>query len=217
MIRRALLVCAALLAVSGCSTLTGRPLGTWAEDRGVTAHVKARLTAEEPANLTRIHVDTYEKTVYLTGGVTTAEMKRRAEAIARDVAGVELVVNNIHLSGEGMLAAAGEVSASPATTGAGSDRGAHPLLKRFAGLARVDLETGTPGWTRYGAFDTDGRRVATVYSVSAGELARNGAAAELTGSGTIDHVSIYRHPQAGGTQYDVVLWHLTLEEVGRLE
>ena len=177
MIRAGVLALFVLLATSGCGALTGRPMETWAQDRGVTARVKARLAAVDAGTVTRIHVDTYESIVYLTGGVTSSEMKRRAETVARGVPGVEQVVNNLHLAGEGVLATAGpEVSASPAMEGLrrppAPQAGAHPIVQRFPGLARVDLETGTPGWTRYAVYDAGGRRVATVYSVSAGELAQ---------------------------------------------
>jgi hypothetical protein len=194
----------------------------WAQDRGLTARVKARLAAVDAGTLTRIHVDTYESIVYLTGGVTSSEMKRRAETIARRVSGVEQVVNNLHLTGEGVLAAAdSDVAASPATDGlkrpAARGPDTHPILQRFPGLARIDLETGTPGWTRYAVYDAGGRRVATIYSVSAGELARNGAAAELTADERINHVSIYREGAPGAVLYDLVLWHVNREDVVRLE
>lgn len=222
MIRAAVLALSVLLATSGCGALTGRPMETWAQDRGLTARVKARLAAMDAGTLTRIHVDTYESIVYLTGGVTSGEMKRRAETVARGVPGVEQVVNNLHLAGEGALAAASaDVSASPAMEGArrppAPHAAAHPLSKRFSGLARVELETGTPGWTRYAVYDADSRRVATVYSVSAGELARNGAAAGLTAGEGIDHVSIYRQGAPGSVLYDLVLWHVNREAVARLQ
>jgi hypothetical protein len=220
--RLVLLALAAVLATSGCGILTGRPMETWAQDRGLTARVKARLAAVEPGTLTRIHVDTYESIVYLTGGVTSSEMKRRTETIARGVPGVEQVVNNLHLAGEGALAeVTSDVSASPATeavrrASTPRDRG-HPLAQRFKGIASVDLETGTPGWTRYTAYDANGRRVATIYSLTPGELTRTGAANELTAAEGIDHVSIYRQPIPGAVQYDLVLWHVSREDAARLE
>jgi hypothetical protein len=221
-IRAIVLAVITLLATSGCSALTGRPVETWAQDRGMTARVKARLAAVDAGTLTRIHVDTYENIVYLTGGVTSTEMKRRAETVARGVPGVEQVVNNLHLAGEGALAAASsDVSASPPMEGTrrppGPRADAHPILQRFPRLARVDLETGTPGWTRYTVYDAGGRRVATLYSVSAGELARNGAATELTANEGINHVSIYRQGTPGSVLYDLVLWHVSREDVARLE
>jgi hypothetical protein len=220
-IRASVLAFVVLLATSGCGALTGRPLETWAQDRRVTARVKARLAAGDAGTLTRIHVDTYESIVYLTGGVTSVETKRRTEEIARGVPGVEQVVNNIHLAGAGALASADvDIAASPPMETAprppAPRDGSHPLVRRFRGLARVDLETGTPGWTRYAVYDGDKRRVATMYSVSAGELARNGAAAELTADEGIDHVAIYREGSPGAVLYDLVLWHVSREDVARL-
>ena len=221
MIRAGVLVLLVLTVTSGCGALTGRPLETWAQDRGVTAHVKARLATADAGTLTRIHVDTYEGIVYLTGGVTSIETKRRTEEIARSVTGVEQVVNNIHLAGSGALAAAdSDIAASPPMEAARRSstprEGSHPLLQRFPRLGRVDLETGTPGWTRYAVYDAGGKRVATVYSVSAGELARNGSAAGLAAEGEIDHVAIYREGGPGAVLFDLVLWHVSREDVARL-
>jgi hypothetical protein len=214
-----LALAAVLVATSGCGVLTGRPLETWAQDRGLTARVKARLAAAEPTTLTRIHVDTYESIVYLTGGVTSREMKRRIETIARGVPDVEQVVNNLHLAGEGALVeAASDVAASPAMeTVRRASTPRHPLAQRFKGLASIDLETGTPAWTRYTAYDGNGRRVATIYSLTPGELTRTGSANELTAPEGIDHVSIYRQPIPGAVQYDLVLWHVSREDAARLE
>ena len=221
MIHLVALVVAAALALGGCGALTGRPVETWAQDRGLTARVKARLAAVEPRTLTRIHVDTYQNIVYLTGGVTTVDMKRRAEAIAQGVSGVEQVVNNLHVAGEGALAQASpDVSASPAMDGAptvGPAPKGHPFSQRFKGVANVDLETGTPGWTRYVAYDARGKRVATIYSLTPGELTKTGAANELTADDGIDHVSIYRQQIPGAVQYDLVLWHVSREDAARLE
>jgi BON domain len=220
-IRGSVLALLVLAATSGCGALTGRPLETWAQDRGVTARVKARLAAADAGTLTRIHVDTYEGIVYLTGGVTAIDLKRRAEEIARGVTGVEQVVNNIHLAGDNALAAAEtDVSASPPMVlprrVAAPQDDAHPILRRFHGLGHVVLDTGTPAWTRYAVFDAGGRRVATLYSVSAGELTRNGAAADLAADTPIDHVAIYRDGAPGSVQYDLVLWHVSREEAARL-
>jgi hyperosmotically inducible periplasmic protein len=220
-IRASVLALLVLVATSGCGALTGRPLETWAQDRGLTARVKARLAASDAGTLTRVHVDTYESIVYLTGGVTSTEMKRHAEEIARGVTGVEQVVNNLHLAGANAFAAAdSDVSASPPmvlprrVAAPGGD--SHPFLQRFRGLARVDVETGTPAWTRYAVYDSGGRRVATMYSMSAAELTRNGAAAGLDADDGIDHVAIYRDGAPGAVLYDLVLWHVTREDVARL-
>src|SRR5262245_24957618 len=126
--RAAILAVLVLLTTSGCGALTGRSFDTWAQDRGVTARVKARLAAMDASTVTRIHVDTFQSIVYLTGGVTSTETKRQIAETVRGVSGVEQVVNNLYLAGEGALAAADtDVSASPRATAAARD-GAHPLL-----------------------------------------------------------------------------------------
>jgi hypothetical protein len=220
-IHRAVLAVLVVVATSGCGALTGRPLETWAQDRSLTARVKTRLASLDTATVTRIHVDTYEGIVYLTGGVDSVDMKRRAEEAARGVHGVEQVVNNLHLASAGALAAAAsEGSASPTMEAPRRPPGArvtHPLMQRFRGVTRADLETGTPGWTRYSLYDDTGRRVATVYSLPAGELARTGAVPELTTDDRIDHAAVYRHGTPGAVRYDFVLWHVTREDVARLE
>jgi hypothetical protein len=220
-ISRAILAILVVLATSGCGALTGRPVETWAQDRSLTARVKAKLAALDTATVTRIHVDTYEQIVYLTGGVDSMDTKRRVESTVREVPGVEQVVNNLHLAGEGVLAAAAsEGSASPTMEAPRRPPGlpaGHPLLQRFRGLTRADLDTGTPGWKRYSLYDESGRRVATVYSLAVGELARSGAIAALTADDPIDHASIYRHGAPGSVLYDLVLWHIAREDVVRLE
>jgi len=220
-IKTSVLALLVLVATSGCGALTGRPLETWAQDRGLTARVKARLAAADAGTLTRIHIDTYESIVYLTGGVTSTDMKRRAEEIARGVSGVEQVVNNLHLAGANALASAEvDIAASPRMETARRPPAprddAHPFLQRFRGIDRVDLETGTPAWTRYAVYDAGGRRVATLYSMSAAELTRNGAAAGLSADEGIDHVAIYRDGAPGSVLYDLVLWHVSREDVARL-
>lgn len=113
------------------------------------------------------------------------------------MSGVREVVSNLRV--------ADAVAASPPTDRAGAPR--DPLRARFPGIVRLDLETGTPGWTRFVAYDRAGRRVATVYAVtddSLPDLAAAGAA--------IDHVSLV----GAGPRY-IVLWHITVDEVSRLE
>ncbi|HXG04771.1 MAG TPA: BON domain-containing protein [Candidatus Binatia bacterium] len=191
MIRAAVLLLALLLAAGGCRSLTGRSAGQWLDDTAITARVKARLAAERAVNLTRIHVDTYESTVYLTGGVPSAEAKQRAEEIARSVPQVALVVNNLHVVG------AAEAASPP------SESGALPVVLARAGpLARLELDQGPPGWTRYVGLDASGRRVATVFMVPASVLTERGIAG-LTAEAPVEHVGVY----PDGPRAYVVLWH----------
>jgi len=86
-----------LLAVFavGCTALTGKSAGQNVEDAKIAASVKTKLAAEKVATLTKIDVDTNQGTVYLNGTVENAGMKQRASDIARQVAGVREVVNNL--------------------------------------------------------------------------------------------------------------------------
>ena len=91
----AALVTVAVLA--GCGTLTGKSAGTNADDATITASVKSKLVADKAGNLTRVDVDTNNRTVYLNGTVDSAEQKARAEQLAWQAQGVKSVVNNLQV------------------------------------------------------------------------------------------------------------------------
>ncbi len=93
---RSMLVLVMLMAVTaGCTSMTGKSAGENVDDASITASVKTKLAAEKPATLTKVDVDTNKGTVYLTGNVGNATIKERATEIARQVAGVREVVNNL--------------------------------------------------------------------------------------------------------------------------
>jgi hyperosmotically inducible periplasmic protein len=85
------------LALATCTSTTGRTVGENVDDATITSEVKAKLAAEKVSTLTKIGVDTDRRTVYLTGTVDSAEMRTRAEEIARGVKHVSGVVNNLTL------------------------------------------------------------------------------------------------------------------------
>jgi hyperosmotically inducible protein len=89
----ALVVLMALAA--GCTSMTGKTAGQNVDDATITAQVKSKLAAEKVATLTKVDVDTNSGTVYLTGNVENPAIKERATEIARQVAGVRDVVNNL--------------------------------------------------------------------------------------------------------------------------
>lgn len=64
-----------------------------ASDAGVTARIKARLTADPEINPILIDVDTVNGKVTLTGTVPTQEVKDEAEDLARGTEGVVSVDN----------------------------------------------------------------------------------------------------------------------------
>jgi len=189
--RLALVVIALVVLGAGCRSLTGRTVGQWVDDRTITARVKARLAETNVLTLTRVHVDTYDHTVYLTGGVDTLEMKHRAEQVAGEVPQVQVVVNNLHV-----LKVA--PAASPPGEGATSSV---PRVLRATGLARIDPESGTPAWTRYAGFDANGRRIATIFALPTADVTASGVR-DLPVDVPADRLSI--HPD-GATSY-VVMW-----------
>lgn len=86
-----------LMAISGCTALTGETLGQNIDDTNITAAVKTKLAAEKASTLTRIDVDTVRGVVTLGGVVANDADRARAEQIAVQVGGVKKVVNNLQL------------------------------------------------------------------------------------------------------------------------
>ena len=193
---------ASLLLASGCS-LAGRTFGRYVDDKALTAAVKLRLAAQQPATMARINVDTYEGVVYLSGTALNEEQKSYAEIAARRVDGVLQVVNDLSVRG----------AAAPAASPAFIE---HVLLQRVPGIARLDAaQPGSP----CAAYDRSGRVVATVYTVSMRELAQEGFAGMRAAGRPIDHVSIFPIPTAPDrpeAQYHVVLWHVSATEAAAL-
>ena len=73
------IVLAALLVISGCTSMTGQTAGQLVDDSTITASVKAKLVGDKAANLTRIEVDTTNQVVTLNGVVESADQKAQAE------------------------------------------------------------------------------------------------------------------------------------------
>jgi hyperosmotically inducible protein len=74
-----------------------RTVGEVIDDTRITAEVKARLTAESPANFLNIEVGTQQGVVTLSGTVDTPEKRSRAAQIASAVGGVKGLVNEIQV------------------------------------------------------------------------------------------------------------------------
>jgi hyperosmotically inducible protein len=95
---RSMLVLTLLVAfTSGCTSMTGKSAGQNVDDAKITAQVKTKLAEEKPSTLTKVDVDTNKGTVYLTGNVANETIKARATELARQVAGVNEVVNNLKI------------------------------------------------------------------------------------------------------------------------
>ena len=86
-----------ILAIGGCTSMTGQSTGQYVDDRTITASVKTKLVADRAANLTRVDVDTTNRVVSLNGVVQTPDQKQRAEELAMQVTGVRSVNNNLQI------------------------------------------------------------------------------------------------------------------------
>jgi hypothetical protein len=194
-------------ASTGCS-LAGRTFGTYVDDQTVTAAVKMGLARKEPRTVTRVNVDTFEGTVYLTGEAASAIQKSDAEIVAWQVEGVTQVVNDLTVRGE--RAGAPIVSASPSMSPS-------PLLDRIPGIARMDPALGDGSAL---AYDRTGAIVATVYRRPAKDVAQNGFEAAGPTVRPIDHVSVYGMPAEAGlpeAQLYIVFWHVTAAAAASLK
>jgi hyperosmotically inducible periplasmic protein len=192
-------VVAALIVsmLAGCS-LAGRTVGTFVDDKTLTAAVKLHIAGEHPSAIKRVNVDVFEGTVYLSGFVERAIEKSDAEIAARRTEGVKQVVNDLVVRGEGESAAAAPAPPRPRA----------PVRAAIPGVARV--AAAWPGGPDH-AFDKDGRVVATIYTLAAQDLAEADLRNLPTDGRLIDHVSVYALVNRGvvpGPRYGVVLWHV---------
>ena len=190
------MVVIAVLALGGCS-LAGRTFGTYVDDASLTAAVKMNLARKDPRNLTRVNVDTFEQTVYLTGQVQTALQKSDAEIAAWEVGNVAQVVNDLTVRAEPV------VSASPAMSVSS------PLRERLPGIARID--PASPGGASL-AYDATGALVATVYARPMRDVAQYGFDPGIASERPIDHVTVYgltSEPDLPEAQIYIVFWHVS--------
>lgn len=219
MLRRAAPLVVAVLALAlvgaGCRSLTGRSMGRWVDDQTISVGVKTQLATLRtfPAT-THVKVDTFEGTVYLSGVVDSDDTRRRLEALAREVPGVEQVVTNLTVR-QGVGAAS---PSSESTVVALATPPPHPLQARLPGLTRIEGDGVRHPQGPYRAYDRAGKLVATVFTVAMHELAQHGLEDVVPGA-PVDHVSIYpitTDPDVPQPQYHLVLWHITRTEAAGL-
>lgn len=88
-----------IIALAACSpTRTQQTAGEVIDDSVVTAKVKAALIEDPVTKAHDIDVETYRGVVQLGGFVDSAEQKSRAAELARKVAGVTEVRNDLRVS-----------------------------------------------------------------------------------------------------------------------
>ena len=92
----ATLVGATIIGATGCSVARNQQsVGSYVDDAGITAAVKAKFAEDKSVAATAILLETMKNTVQLSGFAKSQTEKDRAEALARSVKGVNAVRNSI--------------------------------------------------------------------------------------------------------------------------
>ncbi len=93
---QALTALALLMLVAACApTTTRQSAGEYVDDATVTTRVKAALAQSDDVKARQVDVETFRGIVQLNGFVDSAEAKDAATDVAREVAGVREVRNNL--------------------------------------------------------------------------------------------------------------------------
>ncbi|HEY7533437.1 MAG TPA: BON domain-containing protein [Nitrospiraceae bacterium] len=90
----------AMTVLLGCQATSGKTAGETMNDASISTAVQAKLTSDRLSNFTRVDVDTDRGVVQLSGIVQSADQKKRAEELARQVDGVKRVNNNLQIQKE---------------------------------------------------------------------------------------------------------------------
>jgi osmotically-inducible protein OsmY len=91
--------CAATKSESGSQTSSSRSTGQVVDDAAITAKVKAALLADPDVSALKINVDTNQGKVKLKGEVKSLAVRKKVESLAKDVAGVKSVDNQLIITG----------------------------------------------------------------------------------------------------------------------
>jgi len=83
-----LMLASPIVSAGTSISMAAESVGEYVDDAKITASVKAKLTAENAANFTKIGVETSNNVVSLTGEVDSKDQKEKAEKIAKQVNGV---------------------------------------------------------------------------------------------------------------------------------
>lgn len=84
------------VATTGCAVKTGQStVGQYVDDTTITTRVKARFAEDPAVGAMRLQVETLKGTVQLSGFATSQAEKDKAGALARGVADVKEVRNDI--------------------------------------------------------------------------------------------------------------------------
>ncbi|MFN4282105.1 MAG: BON domain-containing protein [Alphaproteobacteria bacterium] len=87
---------ALVVAVPACSAIEGRQTaGQYVDDASISTKVRAAFVADDNLKARQISVETFNRTVQLSGFVDSSAEKSRATDVARKVEGVQSVKNDL--------------------------------------------------------------------------------------------------------------------------
>lgn len=99
--RRVLTALAAAALIAGCAgTPTQESTGEYLDNSVITVKVRTALLNAEDLPSGEIAVASFKGKVQLSGFVPSADDRRKAELVARDVPGVKSVTNGIEVKGQ---------------------------------------------------------------------------------------------------------------------
>lgn len=94
------LLVAAPLVVGCAGSQTRASTGQHVDDATITAKVKSQLLADPNVSGLQVNVQTFKGQVQLSGYVNSSDERARAEQVARQVAGVKNVSNDLIVKSE---------------------------------------------------------------------------------------------------------------------
>jgi len=84
------------VAVPACAAIEGRQTaGQYVDDASISTKVRAAFVADDNLKLRQISVETFNRTVQLSGFVDSSAEKARATDVARKIDGVQSVKNDL--------------------------------------------------------------------------------------------------------------------------
>jgi len=96
MLKSVFVALALVVAVPACSAIDGRQTaGQYVDDASITTKVKAAFVADDKLKARQISVETFNRTVQLSGFVDSSAEKTMATNVARKVDGVQSVKNDL--------------------------------------------------------------------------------------------------------------------------
>ncbi len=87
------LLSALCFEMAGCASVPDKTQEERTDDVGITSRVRTKLSNDPTLHLFRIHIDTHQGLVTLSGTLPTEDRKRRAAELAAEVIGVRGVEN----------------------------------------------------------------------------------------------------------------------------